>query len=129
MPSPHPRIGLVVDQEMSEALAAFEGSLDEELPRAGLVRRAIFDGVAFQAIVRRISAAEPLGDLRSLMETAQLPEAVRSAVLRELDHATVEDAKRERRRRLLELLRTPDPYGLTALHVSDTIDAFDDPLE
>lgn len=73
----------------------------------------------------RDAALRVLRDLRALLENVRLPSAVRAGVLEELDRVSADDAKQERRRRQMALLDTPDPHGLTALHVSDTIDAFD----
>jgi hypothetical protein len=133
MPSPHRRVGLVVDEEMSEALSALREQADEDLPQAGLARRAVFEGVALAAIVHearsasghREAARRLLHDMRALLESVRLPAAVRVGVLEEIDRVGADEARQERRRRQRALLRAPDPHGLTALHVSDTLDAFD----
>lgn len=130
MPSPHPRVGVVLDDPMSEALSAFRQSLGEDLPQAGLARRAIFEGIALEAIVQeartRDAADRFLSDLRERLDRAGLPPAVHAEIVRRLDRVDAESARRDRRRRQMELLSEPDPSGLTALHVTDTIDALDD---
>ena len=89
MPSPHPRIGLVVDEQMSEALRVLREPTDEDLPQAGLARRAVFGGVALGAIVHearsasghRDAALRLLHDLRALLQSVRLPSAVRTGLL------------------------------------------------
>lgn len=133
MPSPHARIGLVVDDDLSAALGVVREQADGEVPQAGLARRAVFDGAALAAIMReartpsahRDAALRLLQDLRELLEGVELPPAIRATVVREIEAAGADALVRERRRRQRALLRAPDRHGATALHVSDTIDALD----
>lgn len=65
-------------------------------------------------------------DLRERVDRAGLPAAVHAAIVQRLDRIDPESARRDRRRQQVALLTHPDPSGLTALHVTDTIDALDD---
>lgn len=118
---------------MSAALGVLREQVGQDVPQAGLARRAVFDGAALAAVVReargssahRDAALRLLDDLRELLEGVQLPAAIRASVLDELDRAGADALRQERRRRQRALLRSPDPHGPRALHVSDTIDALD----
>ncbi|HWT92294.1 MAG TPA: hypothetical protein VN238_04810 [Solirubrobacteraceae bacterium] len=137
MPSPHTRIGLVVDEDVSAALSVMREQAGDDVPQAGLARRAVFDGAALAAVIReargasarRDAAQRLLQDLRALLEGVPLPDAVLANVLEEIDRAGTDEERQERRRRQRTLLRSSDPHGLTALRISDAIDDLDaDPV-
>jgi hypothetical protein len=133
MPTPHRRIGLVLDEGMSSAFDMLREQAGPALPEAGLARKAVYDGVALSAVLHaattRTSSQEAarqlLRDMRALLRTMSLPMDVRTAVLEEIDRASADAGVQERRRRQLALLESPNPYGRATLDVTDSIDALD----
>ena len=133
MPSSHPRLGHVLDEDMSTAFAVLRELADPGVPEAGLARKAVFDGAAFGAILREATtpsasqdaARRLLRDMRGLLATMTLPQELKSAVMGEIDRASADAGVQERRARQLALLDSPNPHGRAALDVADSIDAFD----
>lgn len=119
---------------MDSALAVLrEHAHGNATTQAGLVRKAVFDGVALDAILRAASA-HPSGDeagqrvardLRALLQTLTLPDAVKAGVLDELDRVSRDLGVQERRRRQRALLRAPNPHGDAAADLKETFDAFE----
>ncbi|WP_155891960.1 hypothetical protein [Conexibacter woesei] len=142
MPSPHPRVGLVVDEAMDRTLTRLAGRRPGDVARAGVARWAIFEGEIFEAVLEQMARAELHGDatpadpratfevaIRQAIDTLDLPQDVVDRVRAQLDHASVVQHRALRRRRQLALLDTTRPSpGLTAQDVVDDIETADDPL-
>jgi hypothetical protein len=133
MPSPHRRIGLVVDEDIESALRVFRQASDSA-PEASLVRSAVLEGAMIEALVA--AAAEPgdrdqeraaavVGELRELLPALGLPAVVGSNIAGRLDRAVETRTGEERRRRQLELISSPNTHGRAALDHADSFDADD----
>lgn len=130
MPSAHRRIGLVVDEPVQGALEVLRKGVEAPLPEATLARRAVFEGAAFEAIQRAVSAGgengrragEIVALIRRLLPTLELPHAVRADILDALNRSLEEWSREERRRRQLALLSSPNPYGEAALAYAEQFD-------
>jgi len=126
----------LLDDDMSSAVAALREQHGTALPEAALARKAVFEGVAFGAVLQearsqsasREAAQEILRDLRRLMDALVLPALVKSTVIEEIEQASHATGVAERRRRQLALLRSPNPHGRAALAQTEMIDAFDQPV-
>ncbi|RYG67809.1 hypothetical protein EON77_16115 [bacterium] len=133
MPSPHRRVGLVIDDELSSAFGALREQRGSDLPEAALARGALIDGTVFGAVLReagsqsasREAAQEIVRNLRTLMESLALPPFVKTTVIAEIDQVRHEVGVAERRLRQRALLRSPNPHGAAALAQSAYFDAFD----
>lgn len=132
MPSSHRRIGLVVDEDVGTALALLRGRADSSFPDARLVREAVLDAILVERLVaaaelaRDERAAAVVEELRALLPTLELPEAVLRHLMQTLDTASKPVTRDERRRRQLALIDSPNPYGRAALDYTNSVDAFDE---
>lgn len=134
MPSPHRRIGLVIDEDMDSALDIFrDASRAEPAPEASLARRAVFEGTLIEALMKVAThasggqerAAALLHELREMLPTLRLPEAVTADLEEALGRVTEGQAIEERKRRQIASLSEPNPYGRAALELTDTFDALE----
>jgi hypothetical protein len=142
MPSPHPRVGLVVDEAMDRTLTQLAGRRPGDAARAGVARWAVFEGAIFEAVLEQMARAELHLDVTSAdpratfaaaienaIDTLDLPQDVADRVRAQLDHASIAQHRALRRRRQLALLDTAPPSpSLTAQDVVDDIETADDPL-
>jgi hypothetical protein len=135
MPSPHRRVGLVLDEAVEAALLSLIANA-AATGEAPLVRRAVLEGTAFEALLRAVRDDGPgcgpaLAALRAmrlaLAEIDELPPAVRSLVLEQIDRVDRTTERDLRRRRQLALLDSPGPSGASALDWRRVLDA-PDPL-
>lgn len=135
MPSPHPRIGLVVDQDMETALAAFRDPAGPRAADASLARRAVFAGAAVQTLANaaedesapyEAKARAALRELRDLLPQLALPEGVAAALLDVIQPVVDRRAGEERRQRQLQLIAAPDSDAdRAALDYAESFDALD----
>jgi hypothetical protein len=133
MPSSHARVGLLLDEDMSSALALVREHAGPSVSQAGLARKAVFEGVALEAILREATtrsagqetALRFLRDMRALLETLTLPRLVKEGVIAELDRVGHDTEVQQRRLRQRALLNSPNPHGRAALDVKESSDAFE----
>lgn len=133
VPSSHPRVGLVLDEDMSSALALVREHVGSSVSQAGLVRTAVFEGVALEAILREAAtdsagqeaAIRLVRDMRALLETLTLPRPVKEGVIEELDRVGRDTDVQQRRRRQRALLNSSNPHGRAASDIKETFDAFE----
>jgi hypothetical protein len=136
MPSPHPRVGLVVDEALDRTLARLAERRPQDAARAGVARWAIFEGAIFEAYLEQLALADvrgtaptdPRATLEAAIATLDLPQDVLDGVRVQLDHASLVQERAERRRRQLALLHAGTPPGPTAQDVIDSIESADDPF-
>ena len=132
MPSPHRRIGLVADEDIQSALKIFRQAAGAA-PDASLARSAVLEGALVEALMTAAErgsgdherAAVLVRELRELLPALRLPAVVHDNIAERLDRAVKTRAGEERRRRQLELIGSPNPYGPTALDYADSFDADD----
>ena len=133
MPSPHRRIGLVVDDDMGSALAVLREQHGAAPPETVLARNAMFGGVALEAVLREATSTSPsrdaarelLSELRRLLDIVVLPAPVRGNVVESIEQVARDSGLADRRRRQLALLESPSSHGRAALAQTELIDAFD----
>jgi hypothetical protein len=132
MPSPHRRIGLVVDEDIESALRIFRQA-SETAPEASLVRRAVLEGSLIEALMTAAKrgdgdqerAAVLVGELRELLPALGLPAVVHANLADRLDRAVETRMGEKRRHRQLDLIGSPNPYGRAVLDHADSFDADD----
>lgn len=130
MPTSHPRVGLLLDDEMQHALATVRRRAGDDATQASLVRRAVFEGVALEAIMdeatsgsaSRERAARVVAELRDLIGDLALPTSVVTSVSDDLSRALQDSDVQVRRRRQRVLLANPDPEGALALAITEAFD-------
>lgn len=130
MPTSHPRVGLLLDHEMQHALATVRRRAGDDATQASLVRRAVFEGVALEAVMNEAAsgsatrgrAARVVAELRDLIGDLELPTSVVASVTDDLSRALQGSGVQERRRRQRALLASPDPDGAVALAISEAFD-------
>lgn len=133
VPSPHHRVGLLLDEDMSSALAVVREHVGPSVSQAGLARKAVFEGVALEAVLREATtrsagqetALRLLRDMRALLEILTLPRLVKAGVIEELDRVSHDTDVQQRRLRQRALLNSPNPHGRAALDLKETFDAFE----
>jgi hypothetical protein len=136
MPSPHPRVGLVIDEAMDRTLTRLAARRSRDAARAGVARWAIFEGAIFEAYLEQLALADVHGtpvDARAALEAAittlDVPQDVLDEVRAQLDHASLVQERAERRRRQLALLDAGEvASGPTAQDVIEDIETADDPF-
>lgn len=137
MPSPHPRVGLVVDEAMDRTLTRLAERRPDDAARAGVARWAIFNGAIFEAFLEQLARADldnaaPVDTRTAILraiDTLDLPEDVLDGVRAQLDHAILLQEQADRRRRQLALLDAGERWsGTTAQDVVDDIETADDPF-
>lgn len=132
MPSPHRRIGLIVDEDMESALEIFRHTAGAA-PEATLARSAVLEGVMVEALMTAAEGASGhqeraailVRELRELLPALRLPAVVHDNLAGRLDRAIETRTGEERRRRQLELIGSPNPSGRAALDYADSFDADD----
>jgi hypothetical protein len=136
MPSPYSRVGLVVDEPMERTLAWLASQRPEDPARASVARRAVFEGAAFEAILRELTvdsalaleAPNVIAAFLRVIEGLDLPEEVLFAVRSQLDRAGTTQERELRRARQRALLAETPADGPTAQDIVDSIEALDDPF-
>jgi hypothetical protein len=137
MPSPHSRVGLVVDEPMERTLAWLASRRPEDPARASVARRAVFEGAALEAILRELTvdsalafeAPKVVAAFLRAIEQLDLPEEVLTAVRSQLDHVGTVQTRELRRARQRALLLDGAPAdGPTAQDIVDSIETLDDPF-
>jgi len=103
---------------------------------AALVRRALLEGVALESIIEAATSGSKAGDdarrvialLTSVLDDLDgLPAQVKTEVVGRLHSLDLGPDPRELRKRQLELLETPDPWGDVAIELNERLD-HEDPL-
>jgi len=135
VPSPHRRIGLVVDEPVDSILRLFRDGAEPALPEARIARLAILEGALVEALLKvatgegndRGRAAELVGQVRDMLPSLPLSGQIKDELLDVLRRAEARPSLPERRRRQLELLRrsSAPSGGQTAQDLADTFDAFE----
>jgi hypothetical protein len=135
MPSPHRRIGLVVDEPVDGILGLFREGMESVTPEAKLARMAVLEGALVEALVKaagsdrpeRERAAELVALAKELVPDLPLSGQVKDELLVALSRAAARPAPSERRRRQLALLRAAGrpSDGQTAQDLAETFDAFE----
>src|SRR5580765_4277653 len=105
MPTSHQRIGLVLDDDLRSALDALGAHAPLSVPRAGLARKAVLEGVALDAILHTARAGSESGDaalgivreIRALLPSLGVPPLVAATLMQELDRVSDDMGSRERR--------------------------------
>jgi hypothetical protein len=136
MPSPHSRVGLVVDEPMERTLTWLASQRPEDPARASVARRAVFEGAALEAMLRELTldsalaldAPRVVAAFRRAIEGLDLPEDVLAAVRSQLDHAGTVQTRELRRARQRALLSQDSSDGPTAQDIVDSIETLDDPF-
>lgn len=129
MPSPHSRVGLVVDEPMERTLAWLASRRPEDPARASVARRAVFEGAVFEAVLTAPETQELADAIRRALDGLDLPEDVLAAVRSQLDQAGTARERELRRARQRALLLDDGPAdGATAQDIVDSIEALDDPF-
>jgi hypothetical protein len=137
MPSPHTRVGLVVDEPMERTLTWLASRRPEDPARASVARRAVFEGAALEAILRELTvnstlaleAPNVIAAFLRVIEGLDLPEEVLVAVRSQLDHAgTAQERELRRARQRALLLDETQADGPTAQDIVDSIEVLDDPF-
>jgi len=127
---------LLLDEKMTSAFAVLRDQVGPAVPEAGLARKAVFDGVAFGAVLREATmqsasqeaARQLLHDMRQLLDVLVLPGPVKSIVMEEIDRASHDTGVQQRRRRQRALLATENPHGPSALDLADSFDILEQAL-
>lgn len=130
MPSPHRRIGLVVDQPLEDALTLLK-SRRPAGATATIAREAVLDAAALEALQALAAGGDAAGrravlvlrDLRDALDSVDVPDAVSAHLAEALDAAITEAEDEGRRDLQLQLLEAPNPHGAAAL---DLVDEFDE---
>ncbi len=130
MPTSHPRVGLLLDEEMQHALETVRRRAGDDATQASLVRRAVFEGVALEAVMNEATsgsatqerAARVVAELRELVGDLALPTSVVTSVTTDLSRALEGSDVQERRRRQRALLASPNPDGAMALAITEAFD-------
>jgi hypothetical protein len=136
MPSPHRRIGLVVDEPVDDVLDLFRERTQERLPEARIARMAVVEGALVEATMKlarssdardRDRAAHLVAGLEEIVPDLPLPGLLKDELLASLREARSRPSRAERRRRQLALVRSAErrPTGQTAQDLADTFDAFE----
>lgn len=135
MPSPHRRIGLVVDEPVDMVLELFRRGGHPSSPDARLARSAVMEGALVEALVtvangnarERDRAIELIAEIRELLPSLPLSGKIQDELLDLLRRADGRPSLPERRRRQFELLRRAGSPsgGQTAQDLADTFDAFE----
>jgi hypothetical protein len=137
MPSPHSRVGLVVDEPMERTLAWLASQRPEDPARASVARRAVFEGAALEAMLRELTvdaaltleAPKVVAAFLRAIEGLDLPDEVLAAIRSQLEHAGTIQGRELRRARQRTLLLDEAPAdGPTAQDVVDSIEILDDPF-
>ena len=134
MPSSHHRVGLVADDPVRQALETVRRVNDAAWPEARAAREAVFDGAFFEALRAAAAAGRPgtehagavLRALSELLPSLDLSAEIKNAIAARMEETLGRVEGDDRRRRQLELLASPDPYGETALAVADELDELDE---
>lgn len=132
MPTPHRRIGLVLDGDLDRLLrAAYPGHAGARSPDATVVRRAVLAGAGLEQAIR-VSAddgllAEALDALREAVDRRLRDgqeDAAAMAALADALAGSLDEARRERRRqRQLAFLHSSEPLdGGLVLGLRDELD-------
>jgi hypothetical protein len=135
MPSPHRRVGLVVDDLVGGILDRFRERADPALPEAKIARMAVVAGALVEATLKvaqsdtpdRERAAELVAGLTALVPDLPLPGLVKDELLELLNRSDTGPSRAERRRRQLALLpgvKKPEDDSQTAQDLAETFDAF-----
>ncbi len=135
MPSPHRRIGLVVDEPVASILRLFRERAESTLPEARVARLAVVEGALIEALVKvaasdaqeRERAAELVAQVRALVPDLPLTGQIKDELLESLDRSRTRPSMTERRQRQFALLRNAarPSGGQTAQDLADTFDAFE----
>lgn len=133
VPTSYPRVGLLLDEDMSTALAVVREHVGSSVSQAGLVRKAVFEGVALEAILREATtrsarqetALQLVREMRALIETLTLPRLVKEGVIAELDRVSHDADVQHRRLRQRVLLNSSNPHGRATLDLKETFDALE----
>jgi len=135
VPSPHRRIGLVVDEPVDSVLHLFREDAEPALPEARIARLAILEGALVEVLVKvangngndRERAAELVAQIREMLPSLPLTGRIKDELLDSLRRADAGPSLPERRRRQLELLRTASApsSGQTAQDLAESFDAFE----
>jgi hypothetical protein len=135
MPSPHRRIGLVVDEPVDRALDLIRERAKEGVPEATAARQAVLEGALVEALLKlamsdhadREQAADLIARVRELVPSLPLTAQIRLELLESLAPAQSRPSLAERRRRQLELLARPEVSedAQTAQDLAETFDAFE----
>lgn len=103
---------------------------------AALVRRALLEGVALESVIEAAASGGKASDdarrvlvlLTSLLDDIDgLPAQVKAEVVARLHSLDLSPNLRDLRKRQLELLETPDPWGEVAVELKERLD-HEDPL-
>jgi hypothetical protein len=135
MPSPHRRVGLIVDEPVDSVLRLFPQASAPSISEAGIVRRAVLEGGLVEALVRLAAgnsaqqerAALVVEQVRELMPSLRLDTKIKEELLESLGRVEARPSLEERRRRQLALMRDAKPPtegAQTAADLADTFDAF-----
>lgn len=131
MPSPHRRVALVADDPIREALETVRrANSGAAWAEARVVREAVFDGAFFEALRDAVAATGPgtedlsavFKSLHELLPDLDLSPEIKQVISTRMEETLALVDSDHRRKRQLALLTTPDPYGATALAVSDELD-------
>ncbi|HEY6757983.1 MAG TPA: hypothetical protein VI318_00775 [Baekduia sp.] len=136
MPSPHRRVGLVVDDLVGGILDLFRERAEPAVPAAKIARRAVVKGALVEATLKvarsdapqRERAAELVAGLAALVPGLPLPGLVKDELLESLSRSDTAPSRAERRRRQLALVRSagkPEDDSQTAQDLAETFDAFE----
>ena len=135
MPSPHRRIGLIVDEPVDSALDLIRERAKGAVPEARAARQAVLEGALVEALLKLAmsddaeheEAAKLIARVRELVPTLPLSRQVRLELVESLAPAPSRPSLAERRRRQLELLAKPEVSedAQTAQDLADTFDAFE----
>jgi len=135
VPSPHRRVGLIVDESVDSVLHLFREAAPSTLPEARIVRRAVVEGGLIEALVnlaaspgaQREQAARIVAQVRELVPSLRLNGQIKEELLEALSRAEARPPVAERRRRQLALIREAADPGdrQTAQDLADTFDAFE----
>ncbi|HET6508212.1 MAG TPA: hypothetical protein VFG42_15580 [Baekduia sp.] len=137
MPSPHSRVGLVVDEPMERTLDWLASRRPEDPARASVARRAVFEGAVLEAMLRELTvdgalaleAPRVVAAFLRVIDGLDLPADVLAAVRSQLDNAGAAQQRELRRARQRALLLSGAPAdGPTAQDIIDSIETLDDPF-
>ena len=103
---------------------------------AALVRRALLEGVALESVIEAAASSSKASEdarrlislLTSLLDDIDgLPAQVKTEVVARLQSLDLGPDPRDLRKRQLELLETPDPWGEVAIELKERLE-HEDPL-
>lgn len=135
MPSSHHRVGLVADHPVRDALETVRRvNAGTSWPEARVAREAVFDGAFFEALRDAVAATGTGADearavlrtLSDLLPSLDLSAEIKSVIAARMEQTLGRVDDDERRRRQLQLLASPDPYGEAALAIADEFDEVDE---